>query len=63
LEKTVLIGVDGSTQKDLGNVVRCMKADSLITANSSSIEISEVEGQDIDNEVDWKLAELKYELL
>jgi N-acylneuraminate cytidylyltransferase len=63
LEKTVLIGVDGSTQKDLGNVVRCMKADSLLTDNCGSIEISEMEGQDIDNEVDWKLAELKYELL
>ncbi|WP_353134757.1 pseudaminic acid cytidylyltransferase [Pseudopedobacter sp.] len=36
---------------------------SIITARSGGIEISELEGQDIDNENDWKLAELKYELL
>lgn len=35
----------------------------LITENAGAILISELEGQDIDNEVDWKLAELKYELL
>lgn len=32
----------------------------LWTANTSFIELSEMESQDIDNEVDWKLAELKY---
>lgn len=37
--------------------------ESIITTNTGSIEISELEGQDIDNQVDWKLAELKYELL
>jgi len=36
---------------------------SIITLNTGSIILSELEGQDIDNEVDWKLAELKYELL
>lgn len=35
----------------------------ILTNNTGSIIISEMEGQDIDNEVDWKLAELKYELL
>jgi len=35
----------------------------LWTNNTGVIEISELEGQDIDNEVDWKLAELKYKLL
>jgi pseudaminic acid cytidylyltransferase len=35
----------------------------LITTNSGGFIISELEGQDIDNDVDWKLAELKYELL
>lgn len=35
----------------------------LITENAGAILISELEGQDIDNEVDWKLAELKYEIL
>lgn len=35
----------------------------IVTANTGAYEISELQGQDIDNEVDWKLAELKYELL
>ncbi|MEN5233643.1 pseudaminic acid cytidylyltransferase [Sphingobacterium faecium] len=37
--------------------------DSLVTSNSGSIEISDLQGQDIDNENDWKLAELKYEII
>lgn len=36
---------------------------SLLTNNTGIIEITELEGQDIDNETDWKLAELKYTLL
>lgn len=35
----------------------------LVTKNTGAIEISELEMQDIDNEIDWKLAELKYQLL
>lgn len=35
----------------------------LLTANSGAIIISELDGQDIDNETDWKLAELKYKLI
>ncbi|WP_445717638.1 pseudaminic acid cytidylyltransferase [Flavobacterium sp.] len=35
----------------------------ILTDNSGCVVISELEGQDIDNEMDWKLAELKYELL
>lgn len=31
--------------------------------NSGFISISEMQAQDIDNEIDWKLAELKYKLL
>jgi N-acylneuraminate cytidylyltransferase len=34
-----------------------------MTNNTSCIEISELAAQDIDNEQDWKLAELKYQLL
>ena len=34
----------------------------ILTSNSGSIIISELEGQDIDNESDWELAELKYKL-
>lgn len=40
-----------------------LNSDSIITCNSGSIEINELEGQDIDSEVDWKLAELKYGLI
>ncbi|MDM1362594.1 pseudaminic acid cytidylyltransferase [Myroides marinus] len=35
----------------------------IVTGNTGAFEISELQGQDIDNEVDWKLAELKYELI
>lgn len=35
----------------------------LYTANSGAIVLSELEVQDIDNETDWALAEIKYELL
>lgn len=35
----------------------------LWTNNTGSIEINELEAQDIDTETDWKLAELKYKLL
>jgi N-acylneuraminate cytidylyltransferase len=34
----------------------------LWTDNTGAIEVSELLVQDIDNEVDWKLAELKYKL-
>lgn len=40
-----------------------LESDSMVTKNSGAIEISELAGQDIDNEIDWKLAELKYELI
>ncbi|WP_369765660.1 pseudaminic acid cytidylyltransferase [Flavobacterium sp. WC2429] len=45
------------------NTKVCMAQQKILTENTGSIEISELEGQDIDNEIDWKLAELKYELL
>lgn len=41
----------------------CIEKKQIITNNSGSVILTELEGQDIDNEVDWKLAELKYELL
>ena len=40
-----------------------LDTDSIITNNTGAIEISNLEGQDIDDETDWKLAELKYKLL
>jgi pseudaminic acid cytidylyltransferase len=45
------------------NIVQCLKKKAILTDNTGSIEISEIEGQDIDNQNDWKLAELKYELI
>lgn len=45
------------------NIGKCLEASSLVTENSGAVELKELEGQDIDTETDWKLAELKYELL
>ncbi|RXP45913.1 pseudaminic acid cytidylyltransferase [Lutibacter sp. HS1-25] len=45
------------------NIEKCLQQNKIITDYSGSIVISEMEGQDIDNDIDWKLAELKYELL
>lgn len=39
------------------------KYKTVLTPNTGSIVIDEFEAQDIDNEIDWKLAELKYKLL
>ena len=36
---------------------------SILSDNAGSIVLSEMEAQDIDTEIDWKLAELKYEIL
>lgn len=56
-----------STYHDAGQYywmkVDVLKGNSIVTNNSGGVECSELEVQDIDNEVDWKLAELKYELL
>jgi N-acylneuraminate cytidylyltransferase len=43
--------------------VVAQKHKKLWTNNTGKIEINELSAQDIDNETDWKLAELKYELL
>jgi pseudaminic acid cytidylyltransferase len=40
-----------------------LQSGKLLTENTSGIEISEIEAQDIDNETDWTLAELKYQLI
>ena len=34
-----------------------------LSTNKGAFEISDIEAQDIDNEIDWKLAELKYKML
>lgn len=45
------------------NVDSYMEKLSLLTDNTGSIELSELEVQDIDNEIDWQIAELKFKLL
>ena len=45
------------------NTKECLKKKAILTDNTGSIVITEIEGQDIDTNIDWKLAELKYELL
>ena len=35
----------------------------ILCSNMVPMILSNLEGQDIDNETDWELAELKYELL
>ena len=44
------------------NISKILKQKKIFTNNSGSVEISELEGQDIDTYEDWKLAELKYKL-
>ncbi len=39
-----------------------MKEQRLISSNASFLELPEMEAQDIDNESDWRLAEMKYAL-
>ncbi|MDC6387804.1 pseudaminic acid cytidylyltransferase [Maribacter sp. PR1] len=41
---------------------RILKLKSLVTKETSYVELSELEVQDIDNESDWKMAELKYRI-
>ncbi|NEM98993.1 pseudaminic acid cytidylyltransferase [Pontibacter burrus] len=42
---------------------RLLNTGKLFTDNSGAVELDELEVQDIDNETDWKLAELKYKLI
>jgi pseudaminic acid cytidylyltransferase len=45
------------------NINECLKKEAVLTDNTGCIVITEMEGQDIDTNIDWKLAELKYDLL
>ena len=40
-----------------------MKTQKLVTENTFGLEISETEVQDIDNESDWAMAELKFKMI
>ena len=44
-------------------VEKLLNASATLTENSGAFEISEMEAQDIDHEIDWELAEIKYNLL
>lgn len=43
-------------------VNRFMETKKLVTEKTRAMIVSELEVQDIDNEVDWRLAEIKYEI-
>ena len=45
------------------NIQKCLDKNKIITSNSGYIIINRMEAQDIDDLTDWKLAELKYEML
>ena len=45
------------------NVKSILSQKKLFAKKTIPVEISELEMQDIDNELDWKLAELKYQLI
>ena len=45
------------------NTKALLTSKKMITSNTGGFVISEMEAQDIDTETDWKLAELKYQLL
>ena len=44
------------------NSKKLLKIKKILTQNSGCVEISELEAQDIDTEIDWKLAEIKFQL-
>ena len=44
------------------NTKKILSSEKLITSNSGGIEISELDAQDIDTDIDWNLAEYKWQL-
>lgn len=45
------------------DVAQLLKSNGSIKENVIPMELSELEVQDIDNEIDWKLAEIKYQMM
>ncbi len=45
------------------DTINTFKQGKIYTENSGCVIIDELRSQDIDNEIDWKIAELKYKLL
>ena len=44
------------------NSKKLLQNKKILTKNTGGVEISELVAQDIDTEIDWKLAELKFQL-
>ncbi|MCH1548409.1 MAG: pseudaminic acid cytidylyltransferase [Flavobacteriaceae bacterium] len=44
------------------NIKQLLITKKILTQNTGGVEILELEAQDIDTELDWKLAELKYQM-
>ena len=44
------------------NIKQLLVSRKILTQNTGGVKISELEAQDIDTEIDWKMAELKYQL-
>ena len=44
------------------NIKKMFDNKSIMSDNTGSVVLSEMEVQDIDNEIDWQLAELKFKL-
>ena len=42
---------------------KILASNKIITDNCGGIVITEMEGQDIDTEIDWNLAEMKFKYL
>lgn len=45
------------------DIAKFLTTKSLVSANTNALEVPESEVQDIDNEEDWKIAEIKYSFL
>ena len=51
-------------EEEIGNqIAEFLKNNGIITKGIYPFIMSELEVQDIDNETDWKLAEIKYSLM
>ena len=44
------------------NTKQLLISKKILTQNTGGVEVSQLEAQDIDTEIDWKLAELKYQI-
>ena len=52
-----------SSARDLLNILSIQSNKKMYSDHSGVVILNDMEVQDIDNESDWKLAELKYQLI